>query len=165
MPAAKKRHSVAQRVAGIALLRDTLQANSGLTERAIDALLVPHAKNPEPLLVALGLAMPAPVVKGSFVATMTRKVRPESPDRMYKKSPIGHLRAQTADGFLPENEKSYALLGDCISPPNFPPSSNPSSASNSAPDQEIASDAAQRRHGSRERDLDQRHAPVAARMA
>ena len=133
MPAAKKRHSVAQRVAGIALLRDTLQANSGLTERAIDALLVPHAKNPEPLLVALGLAMPAPVVKGSFVAMMTRKVRPESSDRMYKKSPIGHLRAQTADDFLPENEISYALLGLPISPPNFPPSANPSSASNSAP--------------------------------
>ena len=135
MPAAKKRHSAAQRAAGIALLRDTLQANSGLTERAIDALLFPHAKNPEPLLVALGLAMPAPVVKGSFVETMTRKVRPESPDKIYKKSPIGHLRAQTADGFFPENENSYALLGLPISAPNFPPSANPSSASNSAPGQ------------------------------
>ena len=135
MPAAKKRHNASQRAAGIALLRETLQANSGLTESAIEALLVPHAKNPEPLLVALGLAMPAPVVKGSFVATMTRKVRPESPGRTYKKSPIGHLRAQTADSFLPENEKSYALLGDCISAPNFPPSASPSSASNSAPGQ------------------------------
>ena len=138
MPAAKKRHSAAQRAAGIALLRDTLQANSGLTERAIDALLVPHAKNPEPLLVALGLAMPAPVVKGSFVATMTRKVRPENPDRIYKKSPIGHLRAQTAGGFLPENEMSYALLGLPISAPNFPPSSNPTSASNSATGQQAS---------------------------
>lgn len=133
MPAAKKRHSAAQRAAGIALLRDTLQANSGLTERAIDALLVPHAKNPEPLLVALGLAMPAPVVKGSFVATMTRKVRPESPDRIYKKSPIGHLRAQTGGVFLPENENSYALLGLPISPPNFPPSAKPSSTTDSTP--------------------------------
>lgn len=139
MPAAKKRHSAAQRAAGIALLRDTLQANSGLTERAIDALLVPHAKNPEPLLVALGLAMPAPVVKGSFVATMTRKVRPENPDRIYKKSPIGHLRAQTAGGFLPENENSYALLGLPISAPNFQPSANPSNASNSAPGQQASS--------------------------
>lgn len=139
MPAAKKRHSAAQRAAGIALLRDTLQANSGLTERAIDALLVPHAKNPEPLLVALGLAMPAPVVKGSFVATMTRKVRPESPAKIYKKSPIGHLRAQTADGFLPGKENSYALLGDCISPPNFPSPTNPSSATDSAPGQQARS--------------------------
>ncbi|SIQ03056.1 Plasmid recombination enzyme [Janthinobacterium sp. TND4EL3] len=139
MPAAKKRHSAAQRAAGIALLRETLQANSGLTECAIDALLVPHAKNPEPLLVALGLAMPAPVVKGSFVATMTRKVRPESPDRIYKKSPIGHLRAQTGGVFLPENENSYALLGLPISAPNFPPSANPSSASNSAPGQQASS--------------------------
>jgi hypothetical protein len=135
MPAAKKRHNASQRAAGIALLRETLLANSGLTESAIEALLVPHAKNPEPLLVALGLAMPAPVVKGSFVATMTRKVRPESPGRTYKKSPIGHLRAQTADSFLPENEKSYALLGDCISASNFPSPTNPSSASNSAPGQ------------------------------
>lgn len=139
MPAAKKRHSAAQRAAGIALLRDSLQANSGLTERTIEALLVPHAKNPEPLLVALGLAMPAQVVKGSFVATMTRKVRPESPDRIYKKSPIGHLRAQTADSFLPENEMSYALLGLPISAPNFPPSANPSSASNSASGQQASS--------------------------
>lgn len=139
MPAAKKRHSAAQRAAGIALLRETLQANSGLTECAIDALLVPHAKNPEPLLVALGLAMPAPVVKGSFVATMTRKVRPESPDRIYKKSPIGHLRAQTGGVFLPENENSYALLGLPISPPKFPPSANPTSASNSAPGQQASS--------------------------
>lgn len=139
MPAAKKRHSAAQRAAGIALLRETLQANSGLTECAIEALLVPHAKNPEPLLVALGLAMPSPVVKGSFVATMTRKVRPESPSRTYKKSPIGHLRAQTADGFLPENEMSYALLGDCIFPPNFPSQTSPSSASNSAPGQQASS--------------------------
>lgn len=142
MPAAKKRHSAAQRAAGIALLRDTLQTNSGLTERAIEALLVPHAKNPEPLLMALGLTMPAPVVKGSFVATMTRKVRPESPAKIYKKSPIGHLRAQTADGFLPENEMSYALLGDCIFPPNFPPSANPPSASNSAPGQQASSNPA-----------------------
>lgn len=139
MPAAKKRHSAAQRAAGIALLRDTLQANVGLTEHAIDALLVPHAKNPEPLLVALGLAMPAPVVKGSFVATMTRKVRQESPDRIYKKSPIGHLRAQTGGVFLPENENSYALLGLPISAPNFPPSSNPTSASNSSPGQQASS--------------------------
>lgn len=139
MPAAKKRHSAAQRAAGIALLRDTLQENSGLTERAIDALLVPHAKNPEPLLVVLGLAMPAPVVKGSFVATMTRKVRPESPGRICKKSPIGHLRAQTADGFLAENEMSYALLGLPISAPNFPSPANPSSASNSVPGQQASS--------------------------
>lgn len=139
MPAAKKRHSAAQRAAGIALLRETLQTNSGLTERAIEALLVPHAKNPEPLLMALGLTMPAPVVKGSFVATMTRKVRPESPAKIYKKSPIGHLRAQTADGFLPGKENSYALLGDCISAPKFPPSANPTSASNSAPGQQASS--------------------------
>ena len=139
MPAAKTRHSAAQRAAGIALLRDTLQANSGLTERAIDALLVPHAKNPEPLLVALGLAMPAPVVKGSFVATMTRKVRPDRTDSAYKKSPIGHLRAQEVVGFSAENEKSYALLGDCISPPNFPSPANPSNASNSASGQQASS--------------------------
>jgi hypothetical protein len=136
MPAAKKRHSAAQRAAGIALLRDTLQANSGLTESAINALLVPHAKNPEPLLVALGLAMPAPVVKGSFVATMTRKVRPERADSTYKKSPIGHFHAQTAVGFPAENGNPYALLGDCISPPNFSPPANPSGATDSAPGQQ-----------------------------
>lgn len=144
MPAAKKRHTAAQRAAGIVLLRDTLQANSGLTDHAISALLIPHAKNPEPLLVALGLAMPAPVVKGSFVATMTRKVRPESPDRMYKKSPIGHLHAQTADDVLPEKANSYALLGDCISPPNSPSLTSPSSTTDSTHGQQASSSSAAR---------------------
>lgn len=153
MPAAKKRHTAAQRAAGIALLRDTLQANSGLTDHAISALLVPHAKNPEPLLVALGLAVPAPVVKGSFVATMTRKVRPESPDRMYKKSPIGHLRAQTADDFLPEKANSYALLGDCISRPNSPSLASPSSTTDSTTGQQAsARSAAQQATGAQQRE-------------
>jgi len=153
MPAAKRRHTAAQRAAGIALLRDTLQANSGLTDHAISALLVPHAKNPEPLLVALGLAMPAPVVKGSFVATMTRKVRPESADRMYKKSPIGHLRAQTADDVLPEKANSYALLGDCISPPNSLSLASPSNITDSTTGQQAsARSAAQQATGGQQRE-------------
>jgi hypothetical protein len=123
MPAAKKRHSAAERAAGMALLRVALQTNSALTDRAIDALLVPHFKNPEPLLLALGLVMPAPLVKGSFVATMTKKVRPENPNRGFTKSPIGDFGTDMAPGLEAENEMSYALLGLPISSPNISPQS------------------------------------------
>ncbi len=133
MPAAKKRHSAADRAAGISLLRDTLQANSGLTDRAIDALLVPHAKNPEPLLLALGLAMPAAPVKGSFIATMTRKVRAENPNRSFTKFPIGDFGADIAASFGAENEMSYALLGLPISAPNISPQSADQSTTGQAP--------------------------------
>jgi hypothetical protein len=124
MPAAKKRHSAAERAAGMALLRVALQTNSALTDRAIDALLVPHFKNPEPLLLALGLAMPAPLVKGSFVATMTKKVRPENPNRGFTKSPIGDFGTDMAPGLEAENEMSYALLGLPNSTPNISPQSS-----------------------------------------
>lgn len=120
MPTPKKGHGATERAAGIALLRSTLQTNSGLTDRAIDALLVPHAKNPEPLLLALGLTMPASPVKGSFIATMTRKVRPENPNRGFMKSPIGDFGTETAAGLKAENEMSYALLGHRISLPDIP---------------------------------------------
>jgi hypothetical protein len=119
MPAPKKRHGAAERAAGIALLRATMQTNSGLTDHAIDALLVPHAKNPEPLLLALGLAMPAPLVKGSFVATMTRKVRAENPNRNFTKSTIGDFGADNEAGPKVENEMTYALLGHCVSSPDI----------------------------------------------
>ncbi|SEO43695.1 Plasmid recombination enzyme [Duganella sp. CF517] len=123
MLAAKKRHSATERAAAIALLRVTLQSNSALTDGAIDALLVAHARNPEPLLLALGLAMPAPPVKGSFVATMTRKVRSESPNRGFTKSTLGDFGTDMAPGLGAENKMSYALLGLPISTPNISPQS------------------------------------------
>lgn len=123
MPTAKKRYSAAERASGMALLRTTLQRNGSLTDHAIDALLVPHAKNPEPLLLALGLAMPAPPVKGSFVATMTKKVRSENPSRGFTKSPIGDLGTDTTPGLKAENEMSYALFRTSSSTPNISPQS------------------------------------------
>lgn len=123
MPTAKKRYSAAERAAGVALLRATLQRNGSLTDHAIDALLVPHAKNPEPLLLALGLVIPAPPVKGSFVATMTKKVRPENPNRGFTKSPIGDFGGDIVAGLKAENEMSYALFRTSISAPNISPQS------------------------------------------
>ena len=121
MPAPKKLHSAAERAAGLTLLRATLQTNSALTDRAIDALLVPHAKYPEPLLLALGLAMPAPPVKGSFVAMMTKKMRPEYPNRSFTKSAIGDFGPDIEGDLMGENKMSYPVLGHSVSSPDFPP--------------------------------------------
>jgi len=71
----QKRHSAAVRAAAMKLARERLQANSGLVDTVIEALLKPHAQNPEPLLAALNIAMPKPPARTkSFVEIMTRPV-------------------------------------------------------------------------------------------
>jgi hypothetical protein len=84
-----KRHSMAARAAGMAMLRDCFQTNTAMSDAAINVLLKPHAKDPEPLLVALGFVMPAPKAhaKGSFVAMMTAPCKPEP------RNPIGKARS------------------------------------------------------------------------
>lgn len=83
-----KRHSAAVRAEAMKLARNCLEANSGLADDVLTALLKPHTKGPEPLLLALGLPMPTPVPGQSFVAIMTRPTKPE------QRNPIGE-RAQT----------------------------------------------------------------------
>lgn len=73
--APQKRHSAGLRAAAMKLARERLQANSGLVDTVIEALLKPHAQNPEPLLAALNIAMPKPTVRTkSFVEIMTMPV-------------------------------------------------------------------------------------------
>lgn len=80
----QKRLSAPVRAAAMALARETLQVNAALNDDIIDALLVPHTKDPAPLLLALGIAMPAPKPKAKdFVSIMTAVCKPE------KQSPIG----------------------------------------------------------------------------
>lgn len=77
--APRKSHSAATRQQAMDSAFAMLEANSGLNGAVLCALLKPHAKNPEPLLLALGIAMPAPVTaKGkSFAAIMTAPCKPE----------------------------------------------------------------------------------------
>lgn len=78
-----KRYSAAVRAEAMARARECLEANSGLSESVLATLLRPHAKDPEPLLRVLGLSIPTekrkPESERSFVAMMTRPVKPDSP--------------------------------------------------------------------------------------
>lgn len=61
------------------MARESLQINRTLNDAIIDVLLAQHQKDLEPLIVALGLAMPVPKAKAkkSFVQIMTRPVKRE----------------------------------------------------------------------------------------
>ena len=105
--AAQKRPSATTRMQAIDCAFDVLEANSGLSAAVLLALLAPHAKDPEPLLLALGLTMPTPTaVTGDFVKTMTKPCKPEKPIGFGKKKPIGF------DGSAaPENEQTLSCVG------------------------------------------------------
>jgi hypothetical protein len=96
----KKRLSAAARAAGIARLHEYFQLSGQLSDQVIDVLLKPHAKDPEALLVALGIKMRPPQAKGkSFVDIMTAPCKPEPRNhRIGKVSPtserIVNLEAQ-----------------------------------------------------------------------
>jgi hypothetical protein len=65
------------------LAQELLEANGGLSDAVLAALLKPHGKNPQPLLLALGISMPTskcrPKPEQSFVAMMTRPVKFDDP--------------------------------------------------------------------------------------
>ncbi len=104
--APQKRISAPVRVAAMALARDKLLANAALNEAIIDALLAPHAKDPAPLLLALGIDMPAPPAKRetSFVAMMTKPCKPESQSPIGKgnRKPIGKAIQDAPSSSLPD---------------------------------------------------------------
>jgi hypothetical protein len=76
--APKKRLSAAARAAGMARLHECFQINTVISDHAISVLLKPHAKDPESLLLALGIEMPSTQSTGkSFVDIMTAPCKPE----------------------------------------------------------------------------------------
>ena len=126
--AAQKRHSAAIRKQAIDSAFDVLEANSGLSAGVLLALLVPHMSDPAPLLLALGLTMPAEKVrpKDTFIGIMTRPCKPErKPIGFGKRKPIGF-----DDDAAPENEQTLSCVGFDKITPSFPPSNQPTSASN-----------------------------------
>lgn len=77
-PAPKKRLSAAARAAAMARLHECFQNNTVISDHAISVLLKPHAKDPESLLLALGIEMPSSQSTGKcFVDIMTAPCKPE----------------------------------------------------------------------------------------
>jgi hypothetical protein len=109
---APKRLGATQRRAAIDSAFSVLKANSGLQSSLLRVLLEPHYNDPAPLLATLGIAMPAPKPKGSFVATMTRKVKTEKPIGFEESKPIGF-----ADLGTPEKGQTLSCVGFANSPP------------------------------------------------
>lgn len=109
--AAPARPSAAHRQQAIDEALAVLEANSGLQAGLLRVLLEPHKANPEPLLLALGIAMPAvkPKTKraDTFVGIMTRPCKPE-------RKPIGVARSQPI-GFvsdsMPKSEQPLSCVG------------------------------------------------------
>ncbi|SFU93927.1 plasmid recombination protein [Pseudoduganella namucuonensis] len=103
----QKRLSAPVRAAAMALARETLQANAALNDDIIDALLVPHAKDPAPLLLALGIAMPlaAKSKSKSFIEIMTAPAAPEPRNHIGKAkcSPIGKAIPAASISSLPDS--------------------------------------------------------------
>lgn len=121
---AQKRLSAVTRKRAIDSLFDVLQANSGLSDAVLLALLAPHSSDPAPLLLAMGMAMPTSADKGSFVAMMTKPCKPEKPIGFGKKKPIGF------DGSAaPEKGQTLSCVGFAEITPSDPPPNEPSSVS------------------------------------
>ena len=85
------------------LARECLESNSGLSDAVLAALLKPHAKDPEPLLLALGLSLPTPAPGQSIVAMMTRPTKPDpqNPIGKARPNPIGKAGKAASKVMLP----------------------------------------------------------------
>jgi hypothetical protein len=119
----QKRHSAAVRGTAIELAFDVLDSNSGLNSAVLRVLLEPHTKNPEPLLMVLGLTMP---VAGSFVATMTRPTKKDNPIGKRPQNPIGIGDVET-----PKNGLSLSCVGIGPSAPSCSPANDTQPSSRS----------------------------------
>lgn len=108
----QKRLSAPVRTAAIELARAALQANSALTDAVIEALLTPHAKDPAPLLLALGISMPSAqrVAKGSFIDLMTKPV-PREPQSRIGKLDHNHIGKATQAASVPAFPESCVGKG------------------------------------------------------
>ena len=105
------RPSAAHRQQAIDAALAVLEANSGLQAGLLRVLLEPHQANPEPLLLALGIAMPAvkPKTKraDTFAGIMTRPCKPErKPIGVARSKPIGFMSDS-----MPKSEQPLSCVG------------------------------------------------------
>jgi len=129
--AVQKRPSAATRQQAIDSAFDVLEANSALSAAVLLALLVPHLNDPAPLLLALGLTMPAEKMKpkDTFIGIMTRPCTPEpKPIGIGKRNPIG-----IDDSNTPKNELSLSCVGIGFSAPSFPAPAEPQTSASTPP--------------------------------
>lgn len=108
---APARPSAAHRQQAIDAALAVLEANSGLQAGLLRVLLEPHKANPEPLLLALGIAMPAarPKTKraDTFAGIMTRPCKPErKPIGVARSKPIGFVSDS-----MPKSEHPLSCVG------------------------------------------------------
>jgi hypothetical protein len=75
----KERFTKDVRTKALALAFVSLQANSGLHDDVINALLKPHYQDPSAILEKLDIPMPKSEIKGTFAGLMTKKVKPDKP--------------------------------------------------------------------------------------
>lgn len=109
--AAPARPSAAHRQQAIDAALAVLEANSGLQAGLLRVLLEPHKVNPEPLLLALGIAMPAAKPKtkraDTFAGIMTRPCKPErKPIGVARSKPIGFMSDS-----MPKSEQPLSCVG------------------------------------------------------
>ena len=127
--APQKRPNAAIRKQAMDSVFDKLEANSGLNSALLRVLLEPHEKNPEPLLLEMGLTMPtSAAIKGDFVKMMTKPCKPEKPIGFGKKKPIGFDSSAA-----PENEQTLSCVGFAKFSPSFPPPNEPQTATQDQP--------------------------------
>lgn len=109
--AAPARPSAAHRQQAIDAALAVLEANSGLQAGLLWVLLEPHKANPEPLLLALGIAMPAVKQKtkraDTFAGIMTRPCKPErKPIGVARSKPIGFISDS-----MPRSDQPLSCVG------------------------------------------------------
>ena len=109
--AAPARPSAARREQAIDAALALLEANSGLQAGLLRVLLEPHKANPEPLLLALGIAMPEAKPKtkraDTFAGIMTRPCKPErKPIGVARSKPIGFVSDS-----MPKSEQPLSCVG------------------------------------------------------
>lgn len=110
-----KRHSASIRRESIQAAFNILEANSGLQSEIVRVLVEAHFNNPEPLMQVLGLEMPKPTIKGTFVSVMTKPCKPEKLSKSFinqnhigfaNEKPIG-FRSEDA----PERKQTLSCVG------------------------------------------------------
>lgn len=122
-PKATRRLNSATRAKSASMAYTAIVGNPDLLLRpdAEKAILEAFGHNPEPLLAALGMALPTTPNKTSktFVEIMTKPCKPETK----KQNPIGFNRHSKPIGFAsetPEKHQTLSCVGFAPNPPSFP---------------------------------------------
>lgn len=104
--APQKPFSAAVRRKAVDSAFDVLESNSGMNPALLRVLVDAHLNNPVPLMLALGLEMPKPRIKGTFAGIMIKPCKPEKPIGFIRSKPIGFDAVATS-----KKEQSLSCVG------------------------------------------------------